>query len=237
MSRVLVLLSGGLDSATCLAIARGDARPGGEAHALSFDYGQRSRAELAAARRVAAALGATSHRTIAVDLRALGGSALTSDVLDVPKGRSDAQIGHGIPITYVPARNLVFLSLALAAAETLDADAIYVGVNALDTSGYPDCRPAFLDAFREAARLGTRRGDEGRPVEVRAPLLALRKADIAARAVALGVPVAATLSCYDPVVGAVSDAPARHCGRCDACRLRRRGFLEAGLSDPSDYAA
>jgi 7-cyano-7-deazaguanine synthase len=232
--RAVVLLSGGLDSATCLAIAK---RDGFEAHALSVDYGQRQRAELDAARRVASALAAASHRVVAVDLRSLGGSALTSDAIAVPKGRDAASIGTGIPVTYVPARNTVLLSVALAAAETLDAGAIYVGVNALDYSGYPDCRPEFLEAFRAVARLGTKRGVEGRPFEIRAPLLGETKAGIARLATSLRVPIADTLSCYDPVLDHERPvgSPA-HCGRCDACVLRRRGFREAGLADPTRYA-
>jgi 7-cyano-7-deazaguanine synthase len=233
--RAVVLLSGGLDSATCLAIA---IRDGFAAHALSVDYGQRQRVELDAAHLVAARLSAASHRMVAVDLRSLGGSALTSDAIAVPKSRDAAEIGTGIPVTYVPARNTVLLSVALAAAETLDADAIYVGVNALDYSGYPDCRPEFLDAFRAVARLGTKRGIEGRPIDVRAPLLRETKAGIARLATELGVPIADTLSCYDPVPRhAKPVASPLHCGRCDACQLRRKGFAEAGLSDPTEYAA
>jgi 7-cyano-7-deazaguanine synthase len=230
-ARAVVLVSGGLDSATVLALAR---RDGVEAHALTVDYGQRHRAEIEASRRVAEALAAASHRVVAVDLRVLGGSALTSDAIAVPKDRTDAEIGRGIPASYVPARNTVLLAVAVAAAEALDADAVHVGVNALDSSGYPDCRPEFLAAFREAARLGTRRGVEGRPVRIEAPLVALSKAGIARLATSLGVPVAETLSCYDPVRrgGGVV-----HCGRCDACRLRRRGFAEAGIPDPTPYAA
>jgi 7-cyano-7-deazaguanine synthase len=236
VTRGVVLLSGGLDSATCLAIAR---RDGVEAHALSVDYGQRHRHELAAARRVAAALSAASHRVVSVDLRSLGASALTDDAIAVPKSRPAAAIGDGVPVTYVPARNTVLLSVALAAAEALDADAVHVGVNALDYSGYPDCRPEYLDAFREVARLGTRRGVEGRPIEVRAPLQHATKAQIARLATDLGVPIADTLSCYDPVVpgDAVPGDPPLHCGLCDACVLRRNGFAAAGLSDPTRYAA
>jgi 7-cyano-7-deazaguanine synthase len=224
----IVLLSGGLDSATCLAIA---ARDGFSAHALTVRYGQRHAAEVEAAARLARALSAASHRVVSVDLGALGGSALTSATIPVPKDRPAAAIGEGIPSTYVPARNTVLLSVATAAAEVAGADAVYLGINALDTSGYPDCRPAFLDAFRSVAALGTRRGVEGRPIEFRAPLLADTKAQIVRRAVALGVPVADTLSCYDPLPGPV------HCGRCDACLLRRRGFAEAGVPDPTTYAA
>lgn len=230
--RAVVLLSGGLDSATCLAIAR---RDGFEAHALSIDYGQRHRIELDAARRIAKALGAATHRVVLVDLRSLGGSALTSDDIPVPKDRDEAGIGVGIPVSYVPARNTVFLAVATAAAEVLDAVALYVGVNALDSSGYPDCRPEFLAAFREVARLGTRTGVEGRPVEIRAPLAGESKAGIARLATTLGVPVADTLSCYDPLPGR-EPGHAVHCGRCDACVLRMKGFREARLPDPTTYA-
>ena len=230
----IILLSGGLDSAVSMAVAQ---RDGWEAHALSVDYGQRHRAELAAAARVARALGAASHRIVVVDLRALGGSALTDASIDVPKGRCEAEIGRGIPVSYVPARNTVLLSVATAAAEAMDADAIYIGINALDYSGYPDCRPEFLDAFRVVARLGTRRGVEGRPLEFRAPLLLSSKAEIAGLALSLGVPVADTLSCYDPVSQRGDEERAIHCGRCDACILRRRGFEEAGLPDPTTYVA
>ncbi len=228
----VVLLSGGLDSATCLAIA---IRDGCKAHALSVDYGQRHRAELDAARRVARALGASSHRVLSVDLRGLGGSALTSDEIAVPKDRTAADIGEGIPVSYVPARNTVLLSLATAAAEALDAHAVYLGINALDYSGYPDCRPEFLDAFREVGRLGTKRGVEGRPFDYRAPLLRESKAGIVRLAVSLKVPIAQTLSCYDPLEAPDASIPAVHCGRCDACLLRRRGFAAAGLPDPTRY--
>ena len=225
----IVLLSGGLDSSTCLAVAR---RDGFEAHALSVDYGQRHRLELDAARVVAARLAAASHRVVRVDLSALSGSALTGPT-PVPKDRPAAEIGRGIPVTYVPARNTVLLGIATAAAEASGADVVYLGINALDYSGYPDCRPEFLDAFREVARLGTKRGVEGRPIEFRAPLLRETKAGIARLAVSLGVPVAETLSCYDPVGG--GGRPVLHCGRCDACLLRRRGFREAGIPDPTAY--
>jgi 7-cyano-7-deazaguanine synthase len=215
-----------MDSATCLAEAQAD---GFDVHALSVDYGQRHEGELAAARAVARRLGAREHRVLAVDLRSLGGSALTTDA-EVPKDRDDAEIGAGIPVTYVPARNTVLLALALATAEALGADAIYVGVNALDTSGYPDCRPEFIDAFRRVADLGTRRGVEGRPIEIRAPLQHETKAGIVLRAVRLGVPLELTLSCYDPVT---TSAGPEACGRCDACRLRARGFADAGIPDPA----
>jgi 7-cyano-7-deazaguanine synthase len=223
MTRTVVLLSGGLDSATALAVAqsRGD-----ECHTLAFDYGQRHRAELAAARRVSAALGAKSHRELALPIGELGGSALTDARLAVPEHG-----GSGIPITYVPARNTVFLSLALAYAEVLDADKIVIGVNALDFSGYPDCRPEFVAAFERLARLATKRGVEGRPVGIDAPLVALTKREIIGLGQALGVDYASTVSCYQ------ADAQGRACGRCDSCRLRREGFAAAGLADPTRYQA
>jgi 7-cyano-7-deazaguanine synthase len=224
--RAVVLLSGGLDSATAAAWAKSE---GYEVHALTVDYGQRHRHELAAATRVAKALGLASHRTVAVDLRALGGSALTADV-PVPKHRTLAAIGSGIPVTYVPARNTVLLALAFAAAETLDAEAVVIGVNALDSSGYPDCRPAFVDAMKTVARQGTKRGAEGRPLDVLAPLLVDSKADIVRRGAALRVPFALTLSCYDPEERA---GTVRACGACDACLLRAKGFAEAGITDPA----
>lgn len=219
-----MLLSGGLDSATAAAWARS---AGFEVTALSVDYGQRQAAELDAARRVAASLGITDHRVVRVDLRAIGGSALTSD-LAVPKDR--AEIGGDVPITYVPARNTVFLALLTGLAEVVGARDLVLGVNAQDYSGYPDCRPEFLHAFAEVARLGTRAGAEGGRFEIHAPLLHLSKAGIVRLGLALGVEYADTLSCYDP------PAPFVHCGGCDACRLRRAGFAEAGVSDPTTYA-
>ncbi len=224
--RAVVLLSGGLDSATCLAVAR---EAGLEAHCLSVDYGQRHRGELDRARRVARALGAASHRVVKVDLSAFGGSALTDRSIAVPKGRSPGRMARDIPVTYVPARNTVLLALALAHAETLGAEDVYVGVNAIDYSGYPDCRPAFLRAFERLAHVATKAGVSGRPLRVRAPLLRLSKAGIIKLGASLGVPYRLTLSCYDPVRG-------RACGRCDACVLRRRGFDEAGVPDPTPYA-
>lgn len=225
--RLVVLLSGGLDSATVAAWARAE---GYEVHALAVDYGQRHRHELAAARAVADALRVASFRVVRVDLAALGGSALTSD-LPVPKDRPLADIGAGIPSTYVPARNTVLLGLAFAAAEVLDADAVALGVNALDCSGYPDCRPEFLAAMRAVAATGTARGALGRPLEVLAPLIGDTKADIVRRGARLGVPWQLTLSCYDPVEDRGGRALA--CGRCDACRLRAKGFAEAGIPDPA----
>jgi 7-cyano-7-deazaguanine synthase len=222
----VVLLSGGLDSTTCLALAR---REGFAAHTLSVDYGQRHRGELARARRIATALGASSHTVVRVDLSAFGGSALTDPGLAVPKGRSGREMARGIPVTYVPARNTVLLALALARAETLGADEIFVGVNAIDYSGYPDCRPAFIRGFERLARVATRAGLEGRHLRVRAPLLRLSKAQIIRLGTRLGAPYRLTLSCYDPARG-------RACGRCDACQIRRKGFFEAGVPDPTLYA-
>ena len=217
------MLSGGLDSSTCLALAR---REGYECYALSFDYGQRHRVELDAAARVAEALGAREQRTAVIDLRAFGGSALTADIA-VPKHGSAAEIGTGIPVTYVPARNTIFLSYALAWAEVLEASNIFIGVNALDYSGYPDCRPEFINAFETMANLATRSAVEGRTrVEIHTPLIALSKADIVRLAAELGLDFGLTHSCYDP------DAQGRACGECDSCLLRAKGFAEAGINDP-----
>ncbi|MBL8435477.1 MAG: 7-cyano-7-deazaguanine synthase QueC [Zoogloea sp.] len=220
--RALVLLSGGLDSATCLAIAR-DA--GFETYALSVEYGQRHAAELAAAKRVAAALGAVAHRVAHVDLGQFGGSALTDPALAVPTGGTDG----GIPITYVPARNTIMLSIAMAWAEVLGARHIYVGVNAVDYSGYPDCRPAFIEAFETMANLATKAGIEGHRLTIHAPLIDLSKAQIIQRGTGLGVDYGLTVSCYQ------ADDDGRACGLCDACRLRRAGFEAAGLPDPTPY--
>ncbi len=220
--RAVVLLSGGLDSATVLAIARSE---GFECYALSFDYGQRHRCELEAAGRVAAQLGAKSHNTTKIDLRSWGGSALTDDGIEVP----DAEESRGIPITYVPARNLIFLSFATAWAEVLGARDIFIGVNSVDYSGYPDCRPKFIEAFRETARLGTRAVDEGWSYQINAPLQNLSKAEIIRRGVALGVDYSLTTSCYNP------DASGRSCGRCASCALRSAGFVAAGVPDPTRY--
>jgi 7-cyano-7-deazaguanine synthase len=221
----VVLLSGGLDSSTCLALARADGR---EVYALSVDYGQRHRGELARARRVARALGAHDHRVVKVDLSAFGGSALTDPAIAVPKGRTPRRMAREIPVTYVPARNTVMLALALAYAETVGAEEIFVGVNAIDYSGYPDCRPGFLRAFEKVARVATKAGVSGRPLRIRAPLLRLSKAQIVKLGTRLGVPYRITQSCYDPVGG-------RACGRCDACVLRQKGFAEAGVPDPTQY--
>jgi 7-cyano-7-deazaguanine synthase len=224
----VVLLSGGLDSATALAVA---GREGYRCHALTVAYGQRHAAELEAAARVAAALGAAEHRTVPLDLRAFGGSALTGD-LDVPKDREPEAMAAGIPVTYVPARNTVFLALALAWAEVLGSFDIFMGVNVLDYSGYPDCRPEFVAAFEQLAVLATKAGVEGRGrFRVHTPLIRLSKADIIRLGVGLGVDYALTHSCYDPAAGGAA------CGRCDACRLRRDGFLAAGVPDPTRYAA
>jgi 7-cyano-7-deazaguanine synthase len=224
MRDAVVLLSGGLDSATTLAIARSE---GFRVHALTVAYGQRHAVEVERAREIAAALGAASHRVVGLDLRFLSGSALTDVTVPVPKDRGDAAIGEGIPSTYVPARNTVFLSLALAWAETLGACDLYLGVNALDYSGYPDCRPEYLAAFEAMARLATRAGVDGRRLTIHAPLLRSTKAEIIRRAVGLGVDLGRTISCYDPA----SDG--RPCGACDACLLRARGFAQAGLRDPA----
>lgn len=224
MKRAVVLVSGGLDSATTLAIAQVD---GFAAHALTFDYGQRHSVEIDWARRVCAAAGVAEHKIVPLDLRWMGGSALTDD-LAVPKDRDLGEIETGIPITYVPARNTIFLAVALGYAETIGAFDIYLGVNALDYSGYPDCRPEFLEAFGTLADLATRAGVEGEGrFVVHAPLIELTKAQIIGRALALGVDLALTHSCYDPL------AQGRPCGRCDSCLLRAKGFAEAGLPDPA----
>lgn len=219
----VVLLSGGLDSATAAAWA---IDRGYRLSALSVDYGQRHRCELESARAVAEALGITDHAVIRVDLAAFGGSALVDAAIDVPKGRSDAEIGHGIPATYVPARNTVFLALAMAMAETRGAEAIVLGVNAIDYSGYPDCRPEFLDAFTKLAQLATKAGTEGKPLEIVSPLLDLSKEAIIRLGLSLGLDYGLTTSCYDP------DAAGRPCGRCDSCLLRAAGFAAAGAVDP-----
>jgi 7-cyano-7-deazaguanine synthase len=224
--RAVVLLSGGLDSATVLAIARSQ---GFEPYALSFSYGQRHIVELDAARRVAAAIGVNDHRVATIDLRVFGGSALTADI-DVPKGRDADQMSHGIPITYVPARNTIFLSFALAWAEVLGASDIFIGVNALDYSGYPDCRPEFIAAFEQMANLATKAGVEGRQrLTIHTPLIALTKAEIIRKGVELGVDYSLTSSCYDP---APTGEP---CGQCDSCLLRQKGFRENGILDPLVY--
>ncbi len=220
----ICLLSGGLDSTTCLAIAR---RDGFHCYCLSFDYGQRHRLELQAASRIARQLGATEHKIVSIDLRAFGGSALTSD-LEVRKHSAYSEMGAGIPTTYVPARNTIFLSFALAYAEVRKASDIFIGVNAVDYSGYPDCRPEFIQAFEQMANLATKAGVEGASrIVIRTPLIAMSKADIVRTAATLGVDLSATHSCYDP------DAQGRPCGQCDSCLLRRKGFEEADIPDPA----
>ena len=222
----IVLLSGGIDSATALAMTRA---AGHRCHALSFRYGQRHAIELEAAARVARALGAVRHDVMTLDLRAIGGSALTDEIA-VPKGRDEAAIGSGIPVTYVPARNTIFLAYAIALAEVREASEIVVGVNVLDSSGYPDCRPEWLAAMQEVARLGTKAGAERRPVTIRAPLIKMSKAEIIRAGIKLGIDYGLTHSCYDPSPTGAA------CGACDSCQLRRRGFEEAGVADPTIYS-
>ncbi len=221
MKAAVVLLSGGMDSATVLAIARSR---GWRCHALSVDYGQRHRAELDAARAVASALGAVEHRVVPLDLRVFGGSALTDDSIPVPSVASS-----GIPVTYVPARNTIFLALALAYAEVSASEAIFTGANAVDYSGYPDCRPEFVAAFERLARVATKAAVEGTPICIEAPIISMRKADIVREGHRLGVDFAMTVSCYN------ADSLGRACGHCDACRLRRAGFEDAGVPDPTRY--
>ena len=221
----VVLLSGGLDSATVLAIARSE---GYAIVALSFRYGQRHDAEIVAAQSIAKRAGVLRHVIMDIDLRVFGGSALTSDI-PVPRGRSASEISNGIPITYVPARNTIFLSYALALAEVSNASDIFLGVNALDYSGYPDCRPAYIQAFEQMANLATKAGVEGSRLAIHAPLMQQTKGEIIARGMKLGVDYARTLSCYDP------DASGAACGECDACQLRLKGFAEAGVPDPVRY--
>lgn len=219
-AEAVVLLSGGLDSATTLAVA---VKRGLKCHTLALDYGQRHRSELDAAATVSAGLGAASHRSVSIDLRAIGGSALTDDI-EIPEAGSS-----GIPVTYVPARNTVMLSIALGLAETLDADEIHIGVNAVDYSGYPDCRPQFIAAFQDLARVATKRSVEGQSVEIITPLINLTKAEIIRLGTGLGVDYGLTVSCYQ------ADATGRACGRCDSCAIRRAGFDDAGLPDPTRY--
>ena len=222
----VVLLSGGLDSATVLAIAR---RQGYELYALSFSYGQRHIWELEAAARVAASIGVVQHRTATIDLRVFGGSALTADIA-VPKGRTTDDMAHGIPITYVPARNTIFLSFALAWAEVLECSDIFIGVNALDYSGYPDCRPEYIEAYQRMANLATKAGVEGRQnLTIHTPLIQLTKGQIIRRGLELGVDYALTSTCYDP------SPDGKSCGQCDACLLRLKGFAENGIADPVPY--
>lgn len=219
--KAVILVSGGLDSTTVLAMAKAQ---GYECYSLSFDYGQRHRAELLAARRCAEDAGVVEHKQVTLDLRSIGGSALTDAKIDVPENSPT-----GIPVTYVPARNTIFLSIALGWAEVLDAQAIFIGVNAVDYSGYPDCRPEFIEAFARLATVATKAGVEGRPLEIVTPLLHLTKADIIQRGLALGVDYAKSVSCYQ------ADEQGRACGRCDSCRLRAKGFANAGVADPTVY--
>jgi 7-cyano-7-deazaguanine synthase len=224
--RAVVLLSGGLDSTTTLAIAQSE---GYEVHALTFRYGQRHEAEIEAARRIAGRSNVANHVVAEIDLRAFGGSALTDDI-EVPKGRAPDEISEGVPVTYVPARNTIFLSFALAWAEVLGASDIFIGVNALDYSGYPDCRPEYIEAFQRMADLATKAGVEGRQhLVIHTPLISLTKAQIVLKGIELGVDYALTVTCYDPS----SDGAA--CGECDACQLRLKGFAENGMSDPARY--
>jgi 7-cyano-7-deazaguanine synthase len=226
MKHAIVLLSGGLDSATTLAIARSW---GYENYALSFDYGQRHRLELDAAKKIAKSLGAKKHLVVKIDNQIFAGSALTNDV-DVPKSRSDKEIGTGIPVTYVPARNTLFLAHALAWAETIPAGHIFIGANAIDYSGYPDCRPEFIALFETLANIGTKAGVEGARLQIHAPLIKMSKADIVRRAVELDVDLSLTHSCYDP------SPNGRACGQCDSCQLRQKGFRDAGVKDLILYA-
>ena len=223
--KAVVLLSGGLDSTTVAAIAR---QQGYAVYALSFDYGQNHKQELDSAARVAKELGVARHAVVKVDLRSFGGSALTSD-MPIPKHRSAEDIGQGVPVTYVPARNTVFLSLALAWAETLAATDIFLGVNALDYSGYPDCRPEFIAAFEQVANLGTKMGTEVGRVRIHTPLISMTKKEIVQTGISLGVDYGLTMTCYDP------SPTGEACGACDACQLRLRGFAEAGVPDPARY--
>jgi len=226
MKSAVVLLSGGIDSTTTLAIALAE---GYEAYALSFDYGQRHQIETQAARRAADSLGAKKHRIAKIDLRVFGGSALTGDI-DVPKQRSETEIADGIPVTYVPARNTIFLAYALGWAEVIQAADIFLGVNAIDYSGYPDCRPEFIEAFQTVANVGTKAGVEGRRFQIHTPLIKFSKAEIIRKAVELGVDLSLTHSCYDPSPDGLA------CGECDSCLLRLKGFREAGIQDPIRYA-
>jgi 7-cyano-7-deazaguanine synthase len=226
VKHAVVLLSGGIDSTTTLAIAMAQ---GYATYALSFRYGQRHEREIAAATKIAFALGVREHRVAEIDLRIVGGSALT-DAIDVPKNRAQSEIAAGVPITYVPARNTIFLSYALAWAEVLDVSDIFIGVNALDYSGYPDCRPEFITAFENLAKLATKSGVEGQRFRIHAPLISLSKAEIIRRGAELGIDFSLTHSCYDPT------ADGRACGRCDSCQIRLKGFHEAGLRDPIAYA-
>src|SRR5579864_621732 len=226
MKHAIVLLSGGLDSATTLAIARSQ---GYETYALSFDYGQRHKQEIEAAKHVAESLSTKKHLVVKLDNQIFAGSALTNDI-DVPKSRSDKEIASGIPVTYVPARNTIFLAHALGWAETIGAGHIFIGANAIDYSGYPDCRPEFMALFETLANIATKSGVEGARLQIHAPLIKMSKADIVRKAVELNVDLSLTHSCYDPL------PDGRACGECDSCRLRQKGFAEAGVKDPIQYA-
>jgi len=223
-TRAVVLLSGGLDSSTALAMT---GTAGQEVHALTIDYGQRHRKEIEAAKKIAKHFGVASHKVLTIDLTTIGGSALTDRTIRVPQQRTLEDIGRGIPVTYVPARNTILLGFALAHAETLDADEVVIAANYLDASGYPDCRPEYYKAFQEVARLGTKRGVEGRPIQIVTPLISMSKADIVRKGEELGVPWKLTWSCY---LGGE-----RACGACDSCQLRLKGFREAGVEDPLPY--
>ena len=227
MPPAVCLLSGGVDSTTALAIARAD---GFRPHALSFRYGQRNIHELEAAQGITRVMHAARHLILDIDLGSIGGSALTSDI-PVPKDRPDAENDEAIPVTYVPGRNIIFLSLALSWAESIASSDIYIGVNAVDYSGYPDCRPEFIRAFEKAANLGTKAGTQGRPFRIHTPLIDMTKAQIIRKGMELGVDYSLTRSCYDP------DADGKACGRCDSCLLRKKGFQEAGVPDPTEYAS
>ena len=225
--KAVILVSGGLDSATTLAIAR-DA--GFDCYAMSFNYGQRHQIELESAKIVSDSLGAKEHKVVSLGLGDIGGSALTDDTIDVPQTTSDV-VSEGIPVTYVPARNTVFLSLALGWAEVLDAEAIFIGVNAVDYSGYPDCRPEYIEAFQTMANLATKKGVEGHTIKIETPLIDLTKAEIIQKGIALGVDYGQTLSCYAP------DAQGKACGLCDSCHLREQGFAAANIADPTVYSS
>ncbi len=224
--KAVILVSGGLDSATTLAMARDQ---GYDCYALSFDYGQRHSSELLAASRIAKFLGATLHKQVSLDMRAIGGSALTDDSVDVPVAPMESAPTEGIPVTYVPARNTIFLSYALAWAEVLEAQHIFIGVNAVDYSGYPDCRPEYISAFQSMANLATRAGVEGHPITIHTPLIELSKAEIIRLGLSHGVDFSMTVSCYD------ADSEGRACGVCDSCRLRAEGFRTARINDPTRY--
>jgi len=221
MKRAVILLSGGLDSVTALAIAKQD---GYECYTLSFDYGQRHDAELVASERLSKQIGAKEHKVISIDLRAIGGSALTDSDIDVPEEQHE-----GIPVTYVPARNTVFLSIALGWAEVLNAESIYIGINAVDYSGYPDCRPEFVEAFEKLANVATKVGVEGNKLQIKTPLMTMSKADIIKQGTALGIDYSQTISCYQ------ADEQGRACGLCDSCHFRKEGFQQAGIADPTLY--